>query len=242
MVPPRGLAQWSSSADMMKKLDHASYESLVGGATVLVRDGFGDKVLDLNDGRVLKLFRRKRILSSNTLLPYAERFARSARELTSRKIATVEVLGTFSVPSIKRQAVLYRKAEGETLRSALQRAEGPATLLRLLAEFLALLHARGVYFRSVHFANVLVTPGRHLALIDVLETKFFAKGLSVKLRGRNFRHLTSYQVDREAIAAFGLTRFMDCYLEASNLRPAQNAKLLSYLAGTNPFFAGVASN
>ncbi len=226
----------------MKKLDHASYESLVCGAAVLGRDRLGDSVFDLQDGRVLKLFRRKRLLSSNTIFPYAERFARAARKLTLRKITTVEVLEVFSIRSIKRQAVLYRKLAGEPLRSALQRTDEPSTLLRLLAEYLALLHARGIYFRSLHFANLLITPGRHFALIDILETRFSPGRLRPRLRGRNFRHLTPYQVDREALATFGLDRFLHCYLEASDLSLRQRTTLLSYLARANPFFADTASS
>lgn len=225
----------------MKRLDQASYESLVSGGTVVVRDSFGDKVLDLPDGTILKLFRSKRLISSNTFFPYASRFARSARLLAMREIPTVQVMETFSIPSIKRAGVLYRKLEGEPLRSALERSPEPSGLLQLLAEFLALLHARGVYFRSIHFANVLVTPGQGLALIDVLETRFWRRPLSVKLRGRNFRHLTSYEVDRQAIAAFGVERFMQRYLEASGLSSRQKTGLLNYLARAYPFFATVAS-
>ena len=231
----------SDSVGTMQKLDRASYESLVSGATVLARDPFGAKVFDLQDGRVLKLFRGKRFLSSNTIFPYAARFAWAARKLTLRKITTVDVLGVFSIRSLQRQAVLYRKVEGETLRSALQRTGELSGLLRLLAEYLALLHARGVYFRSLHFANLLLTPDRQFVLIDVLETRFSRRSLEPKLRGRNFRHLTPYQVDREALAAFGPNRFLHCYLQASDLSPRQRVRLLSYLARANPFFADAAS-
>jgi hypothetical protein len=226
----------------MKKLDHSSYESLVCGAAPLARDPFGDKVFDLHDGRILKLFRRKRLLSSNTIFPYAARFAWAARKLTLRKIATVEVLEVFSIPSIQRQAALYRRVEGQPLRSALQRTDEPSALVRRLAEYFALLHTRGIYFRSLHFANLLVTPGQQFALIDVQETRFSVGSLRPRLRARNFRHLTPYEVDREAIAAFGLDRFLHGYLQASDLSPRQQVRLLSCLARANPFFAAAASH
>ena len=48
----------------MQSIDHSTYEALREGAHVLEADGSGDKVLRLADGRMLKLFRRKRLLSS----------------------------------------------------------------------------------------------------------------------------------------------------------------------------------
>lgn len=55
----------------VKKLDHMSSESLVRGAIVLAEDRFGDRVFDLKDGRILKLFRRKRLHSPNIIFPHA---------------------------------------------------------------------------------------------------------------------------------------------------------------------------
>lgn len=53
----------------MQAIDHSTYEALRKGAHVLEADGSGDKVLRLADGRMLKLFRRKRLLSSALFSP-----------------------------------------------------------------------------------------------------------------------------------------------------------------------------
>ena len=63
----------------MQSIDHSTYEALRKGAQVLEADGSGDKVLRLADGRMLKLFRRKRLLSSALFFPYAQRFANNTR-------------------------------------------------------------------------------------------------------------------------------------------------------------------
>jgi hypothetical protein len=59
----------------MQKLDHTAYLNMRDGAEVLEADRHGDKVLRLTDGTMLKLFRRKRVLSSALWAPYAQRFA-----------------------------------------------------------------------------------------------------------------------------------------------------------------------
>lgn len=59
----------------MQDLALSAYEALRAGAQVLEADKHGDKVLRLADGNFLKLFRRKRLISSAALYPYAQRFA-----------------------------------------------------------------------------------------------------------------------------------------------------------------------
>lgn len=70
----------------MQALDHTRYLALREGAQVLEADGSGDKVLRLTDGSILKLFRRKRLLSSAAWYPYAKRFADNCDALRERHI------------------------------------------------------------------------------------------------------------------------------------------------------------
>ncbi|MFM1769547.1 MAG: hypothetical protein RJA22_2076 [Verrucomicrobiota bacterium] len=216
--------------------------TLLAGAVSLCRDDFGDKVLELPDGRIAKLFRRKRRLSSNLFLPYARRFARAAARLRRRGVPTVEILGLYRLPDLDRDAVVYRKVEGMALREALAADPGrAAVLLPRLAGLLATLHERGVLFRSVHFGNWLVTPadpGRW-TLIDILDTAFRPWPLGVGARVRNFRHLIRYRVDREALAAYGVERFVGDYAAAAGLPAARAKALRGRLARLDPFFAGL---
>jgi phage gp46-like protein len=62
----------------VQTLSHDAYLALRADATVLERDLHGDKVLQLADGSYLKLFRRKRLISSAAWYPYAQRFADNA--------------------------------------------------------------------------------------------------------------------------------------------------------------------
>jgi hypothetical protein len=217
--------------------------TLLAGATCLCRDDFGEKVLELPDGRIVKLFRCKRRLSSNTFFPYARRFARAAARLRDRGVSTVEVLGLYRLPDRDRDAVVYRKVAGEALRAALvARPEQAGVLLPRLAGMLALLHQRGVFFRSVHFGNWLVDaadPARW-TLIDILDTQFWPCPLWLGARVRNFRQLIRYRVDREALQAFGVDRFLREYAVAAGFSPGREAAFRRRLARKDAFFAAAA--
>jgi hypothetical protein len=214
--------------------------TLLAGAVCLCRDDFGDKVLELPDGRIVKLFRSKRRLSSNTFFPYARRFARAAARLQARGIPTVEVIGLYRVPDLDRDAVVYHKVPGESLRAAVAaRPDQAAPLLPRLAGMLALLHQRGVFFRSVHFGNWLVDgadPARW-TLIDILDTQFWPCPLWLGARVRNFRQLIRYRVDREVLQAYGVDRFLRDYTAAAGFSPARETAFRRRLAGRDAFFA-----
>lgn len=212
----------------MKTITADEYQALRNGATVLAADAFGDKVLRTPRGEILKLFRRKRLWSSALLRPYASRFARNAALLHAQGIATVEVLGAYRVPAIERDIVVYRELPGRSLREALQDEQsGAAEKSELLARCGALigaLHARGILFRSIHFANILISPDGTLALIDVADLRARRFGI---LRGalrstqrmRNFRHMLRYETDRAALRTLGTETFIAGYLPQCGIAP-----------------------
>lgn len=204
----------------MQRLTAEQFSELTRGAEVLSRDTFGDKVLRRPDGTIVKLFRRKRLLSSALFWPYAARFATAAGRLKQLGIESVEVTGAYSVPAIQRHAVTYPFVEGRTLRDALTDSSTSIALqerlLLNLAQFLAKLHERGVYFRAIHLGNVLLRPDGVFSLIDVSEASFYRRPLRPVLRARNFRPLTKYPEDRQALQQFGIERFLNEYLHHAN--------------------------
>ncbi len=70
--------------------------------------------------------------------------------------------------------------------------------MRCFGCFLAVLHGKGVLFRSVHFGNVLV-DGDGMSLIDILDLKVFRKPLAEQKRIKNIRFLVKYPVDRAVV-------------------------------------------
>jgi len=221
----------------MKTLSAAEHATLVRDATVLSRDVHGVKVVQCPDGRIVKFFRRKRLVSSALLWPYAVRFERAARRLRERGIRCPEVEALYWIPSVRRHAVVYPRIEGTPLRDAL--ARGPSEReerLSQLARHLAALHERGVYFRSAHFGNFLVDGGPEPVMIDITDVRFHRGPVAPARRASNFRALLRYAADVEALRAFGPARFVRDYLEAATMSAREQGRFLGRLSGIDPLF------
>lgn len=215
---------------LLKKLTPEGYAALVRGAEEMAHDRFGPRLLRLPGGRIVKLFRRRRLVSWGLLWPAALRFCRAARLLAERGIASVEVVAAYRLPSPGRQAVVYRELPGESLRTAAADPERRERLMAALAPFFARLHERGVYFRAGHLGNLIVGPGGELALVDLVDTWFHRAPLGPSRRARNFKPLLASAEDRAILAAFGLERFLGLYLAAAGLEGAARRRFLRALA------------
>jgi tRNA A-37 threonylcarbamoyl transferase component Bud32 len=204
----------------MRALAYSDYQALRRDAEVLEADAFGDKVLRLTDGNFMKLFRRKRLISSAALLPYAKRFANNARVLRNRGIPCPEVLATYRIGDIARDVVHYQPLPGLTLR---QLIADPARfkeedLLRQFGRFVAKLHNQGIYFRSLHLGNVVMTPQNELGLIDIADMKTLRRPLRKSLCLRNFQHMRRYKDDHAWLMQRNGDLFLESYLEHSEHR------------------------
>lgn len=198
----------------MQTLDHTSYLSLREGADVLEADGKGDKVLRLADGSILKLFRRKRLLTSALWAPYAKRFADNCRTLHERGIECPNIRQVYRIPSIERDAVHYDPLPGHTLRQLLNSGANEDLKARF-GEFIARLHQNGIYFRSAHLGNVVLTPQDTLGLIDIADLRTYRKPLRKGLRLRNFKHMLRYRQEREWLLKDN--QFLEHYLSHQGL-------------------------
>jgi hypothetical protein len=96
--------------------------------------------------------------------------------------------------------------------------------------FFAELHDKGVFFRSIHLNNVIVSDDLNtLGLIDLADMKISSKSLSRPMRLRNFKHLTRYKADQESIKTFGLDRFIDIYFSCNSLSESDKPEFLAEL-------------
>jgi tRNA A-37 threonylcarbamoyl transferase component Bud32 len=224
---------WSQDVDktettlLLKCLTLEGYQQFVANSTVLEQDGYGIKVLATAEGMIIKLFRRKRVLSSVIFKSYATRFVENARRLQSLGIETVVVDDVYRCSPIDRTLVVYRPVPGRTLRNALRNSADSEELMEQYAAFLAELHDKGVLFRSIHFNNVIVpeSPG-HLGLIDIADMKIFNRALSFSRRMRNLHHMTRYSEDCRSIREFGVERFVDTYFRAGKLASSHKKSFL----------------
>lgn len=186
----------------MQPLEHDDYVNLRAQAAVLEQDGFGDKVLHLADGTFLKLFRRKRLITSAAIWPYAQRFADNAAKLAALDIPCPTIIQVYRIPSIERDAVHYHPLPGLTLRQLREQpAACPENIREQFARFVQQLHNQGVYFRSLHLGNVVLTPDGELGLIDISDLKVYKRPLNQGLRKRNFVHMIRDDDDREWLGA-----------------------------------------
>ncbi|TRO82734.1 hypothetical protein [Trichloromonas acetexigens] len=200
-------------------ISRSAYHSLIEQSQVIERDAYGEKVLVAPDGHYIKIFRTKKRLSTAAIRPYALRFQSNAEKLACLGIPTVQVCSVSYCPENRRHLVTYRPLPGETLRSALRTGEGQDDFLAAFARFLAKLHRRGIYFRSIHFGNVIIQPdSNEPGLIDIADMRIRRRPLGASARARNLRHFLRYREDVHALKAFGLARFLEIYLEDADLR------------------------
>ena len=193
----------------METISQAEYLALKEGAKVLEADPWGEKVLRLADGTILKLFRRKRWFSSATLYPYAKRFVANAKALARLGIPVPGILRIVRIPSIGRDAVHYAPLAGTTLRELVRAGLDPAqeaALKEAFTRFVIGLHDNGVYFRSLHIGNVVCTPEGKLGLIDFSDLRIHPWPLGSYSRSRNMRRMAGIKeelgwLDLEAIVA-----------------------------------------
>lgn len=183
------------TTDGFDRLDEATYQRLTADARVLEADHHGAKLLALGDGRYLKLFRRKRLLSSALMRPYSRRFQRNAERLGRLGIPTVVPERLLRIPHLQRTAVLYQPLAGRTLRELLVAEVDREPWIARFGGFLGELHGLGIYFRSLHFGNLVVAETGDLGLIDVADLEFRSAPLGAALVTRNLRHLMRYPDD-----------------------------------------------
>lgn len=182
------------------RLPQAALNQMIEGAKVLEADSYGAKVYLLNDGNIVKVFRRKRLFSSALLRPYSKRFIDNASKLKKLGIPTLTVLAFYQLDEPGKTAVLYEPLPGKTLRQIAEKNgfDWEDNLPKLI-ELIRRLHNAGVYFRSLHLGNIVITPQHEWGLIDVADMRFFKGPLSKTLARRNLQHFLRY-IQRENLS------------------------------------------
>lgn len=178
----------------MRSVSAEELQRWMASGQVLERDARGPKVVHLNDGLFLKIFHTRKSIPLARLMPPAQRFARNAGLLHRLGIVAPEIMETFWVDRSKGlSACLYRPLSGQSLEQLLrQDARQLELLLPALAQFILELHAKRLYFRSLHLGNILQVDDSHFGLIDFLDLRQKTLPLSRWQIRRNFRHLDNY--------------------------------------------------
>lgn len=186
-----------------KALSPDAFDQLIANARSIEEDSYGPKVYQFENGEYLKLFRRKRLISSALLTPYSIRFWRNAVRLQELDIPTVTPLQLFSLHKAGWTAVRYQALAGITLKSVYERdRQVTDSLLEQLAALFRTLHRKGIYFRSMHLGNIVLTEDNQLGLIDIADLSFQSRPLSRNKVSRNLAHFERYLKHNGLMAEF----------------------------------------
>ncbi|SFP65666.1 lipopolysaccharide kinase InaA family protein [Pseudomonas borbori] len=201
----------------MRTLSTTELDTLLRGAKTIEEDGLGLKVACLANGDFLKLYRRKRLLSSALWSLPARRFANNAKRLQQLGIASPDIEELLLIPERKLNGVRYRPLPGETLRDRWRTLtdEAREAEVQCFGAFLGHLHQLGVYFRSLHLGNVLYLPDTRFGLIDLSDMQVSGQPLPRWKRKRNVRHLLRYHEDAQWLASLHLAALIRGYASSA---------------------------
>lgn len=194
-------------------LDAQGWQQWLAENAVIEQDAFGPKVLRCANGDYIKIFRIKHRISIARLRNPALRFCRNAEQLRVLGVDTLTPQALYRIPHIERWAVRYAPLQGETLRDLIRQFALPENTIADLGRYIAQLHDKGIYFRSLHPGNVVLQPDGKLGLIDVLDCRFrwCNRPLTAAQRERNFRHFFRYEdgkrIESGVRAAYEAARF-----------------------------------
>lgn len=200
----------------MRIVTAKEFQDWLSHGEVLEKDSHGAKVIRLTDGKLLKIFRSRRLPLLARLRPDAARFDDRARRLQAEGIQTPTICETCWIDRDKLvSACLYEPLAGMPLDKLFRdNRDQFDTLLPQFAAYIYLLHQRGIYFRSLHLGNILRTPEGHFGLIDFLDIRFKGRPLGGTLIRRNFQHLRNY-LQRRKVQNFPWEELMTAYRAAS---------------------------
>jgi tRNA A-37 threonylcarbamoyl transferase component Bud32 len=196
--------------------------------TLTIKLGHADrpKVLEKDGRTIVKIFYpKKKWVTSDKLKPRAMRFYDNVQRLHQQGYAVPNITKTQYCSSLKTYLIHYDKISGEDVRTFASR--GNLHIIHRVAQLMADLHQKGIFFRSIHLENLLHQEDGRLALIDISDVRFKHRPLSLHLRYRNIKHLLQATHDKEIWAAFSVDRFLESYCKAAAISRFGH-KMLAY--------------
>jgi hypothetical protein len=195
-------------------MTQAELARLQASGKTLEQDERGIKVTLLPDGNILKVFRLRRFFSSSLVYSNARSFCRNAQRLQQLGVVTVTNCQLFHFAKSTISAVIYQQLAGDTVRDMLRTKEFNTIMAEGLGQFIASLHQKGIYFRSLHCGNIVKTACG-FGLIDIADLKVYPWSLWSNTSKRNFNRLMRYQEDVQNLSQHGWhTIIMQAYFDA----------------------------
>lgn len=205
-------------------------QDMLKGGEVLEQDERGYKVVRLQTGDILKIFRVRRKISGARIYSHARRFMRNAERLQKLGVNTVVCKRLFHFANSTDTAVLYLPLPGYSVKKLLDGHLFNEDMAHALGVFIARLHQLGIHFRSLHMGNILVMPDGQYGLIDISDMNIYPWPLFCNTRVRNFRHLCRYPEDIQKMGKACWERLLQGYFTSSQLGQVCESALRSKLA------------
>lgn len=198
------------------RLSDAAYQQLIANATVLKQRRGMPAILLTPDQLIIKHIYHRAWFSSSRIWPYAQRFVHSAELLHERGILAPKVKAQYYYPTGRCDILIYDFLEGKSLHT--YASENNYSHLENFTGFIAKLHDLGIFFRDLHFDNVIVHKGE-FALIDIASVRFrrWRRSLNLMHRAKNLVHMFSKNEDQAIYRVFGKNNFLCRYAEYAKL-------------------------
>jgi hypothetical protein len=220
------LRKWIRSSELMTP---QALENMLVGGEVLEQDERGYKVVRLQTGDILKIFRVRRKVSGARIYSHARRFIRNAERLHQLGVSTVLCKRLYHFANSTDTAVLYAPLAGYTVKKLVEADLLNREMATALGMFIARLHQLGIHFRSLHMGNILVMPNGQYGLIDISDMSIYPWPLFCNTRIRNFRHLCRYPDDIKRLGKLSWESLQEGYFASGQLSAACESKLRSEL-------------
>jgi hypothetical protein len=220
------LDKWIRPSEL---LSPEALDTMLTGGEVFEQDERGYKVVRLQTGDILKIFRVRRKISGARIYSHARRFMRNAERLHKLGLNTVVCKRLYHFANSTDTAVLYSPLAGYTVKKLLDGHLLNQEMAMALGIFIARLHQLGVHFRSLHMGNILVMPDGQYGLIDISDMSIYPWPLFCNTRVRNFRHLCRYPDDITRLGKLSWESLQEGYFTSGQLGTACESKLRSEL-------------
>jgi len=211
----------------MKKISKEQLDDLCNhGKAIDSKAGYPCVVLH-PDGTATKIWAKKKsLISSATLSPYANRFVKNSQRLAQRGVIVPEILDQAILDGSHIRIVTYRSLPGNSIRDLLKNSPEKVNIHDLCAYFHGL-HEKGIFFRANHLGNIIQTPEGGYGLIDFTDVTYQSKPLPLKRRAANIAFPLRYTDDIRLIEEAGLPDILESYLEILQLDSSEKQNFIN---------------
>jgi len=199
----------------IKRVNRDTYEMMYQNSKQFAGNAKIDRLRITANNNIVKIFRPRKVFSSSTLFPPANRFFKNSIRLKKLGIDAVDVKRVYYYKMKQEHYAIYPLIEGEELRNVLRNTDRLDVELQMLADYLAMLHQKGVFFRAMQLGNILVDKNRNFVLIDYSDMRFSKRPLGLIKRVRNMHQLLRHRKDREFFSSIDVDAFVDMYCHSA---------------------------